>query len=192
MLVSFQIINSHQVFTVICVMLVSFQFINSFPFSTVICVMLTSLQFINSNQSIYGILSDACFPPVHKFTSVRKTDVNLWTEMRQASHRIRLKSWCEFMNWHEATIIQNIIKTLIWIYELELDNHHTDYLKRLMWIYELEGNKHHSVYRKALFQFTNSRYSVWCFPYSSSYVHVFCVMLALFHFRRSQYYVCYF
>ena len=52
------------------------------------------------------------------------------------------------MNWHEATITQNIIKTLIWIYELELDNHHTDYLKRLMWIYELEWNKHHPVYRK--------------------------------------------
>jgi hypothetical protein len=36
---------------------------------TIFCVMLASFQFINLHQSFYGILGDAWFIPIHKFTS---------------------------------------------------------------------------------------------------------------------------
>jgi hypothetical protein len=52
------------------------------------------------------------------------------------------------MNWSETSITQYTVNGLIWIYELQWGQHHTNYRRKRKWIYELEWNKHHPVYRK--------------------------------------------
>ena len=54
------------------------------------------------------------------------------------------------MNWSETSITQYTVNGLIWIYELQWGQHHTDYRRKRKWIYELEWNKHHTDYRKNL------------------------------------------